>query len=505
MQCPSCRGILESNVRFCGHCGHQLPARADDWSDNQATTEMDGKQQARIVQELQDDDPFIGKTLNNRFHIESKIGEGGFGAVYRGTQKLTGRKVAIKVLHPDQSRDQHLLKRFQREGQVLCKLRDAHSVTTYDFDQTSDGLLYIAMELLEGRSLYDVFREETRLEWKRMIKILSEMCSSLGEAHELGIVHRDLKPENVYLEQRKGHSDFVKILDFGIAKVLHGDGAGGKATQLTATGQTLGTLEYMSPEQLMGKQLDGRSDVYALGVLTYEMITGRLPYPDAKGPAGLITAQLRQVPEPPSVACPAAQLPPSVDQLVLKMLAEDKADRFLDVGELRDACRSIMEGADSGRAQSETGPTLPMTGVPGLDINSGGNPANPGGPPARRPGPVAPGGVSGPRPSSSAVPPPRPGSSAGPPPRPGSQARMSPNPGNLPGATPYAPPPQTIDGMQSPLAQPYGGAQMPGVLPQAQPMTTAPVVQPSSSRLWLWIVLAIIVAGGVVGAVLALA
>src|SRR5204863_354989 len=172
----------------------------------------------------------------------------------------------------------------------------------------------IAMELLEGKSLHDVFHDEAPLAWPRILKVMAEMCSSLEEAHALGIVHRDLKPENIYLENRPGNPEFVKILDFGIAKVMRGDGiAGDMSPQLTATGQTLGTLEYMSPEQLMGKQLDGRSDVYALGVVAYEMITARLPFPDAKGPAGLITAQLKQTPQPPSTANPKANLPAQAD------------------------------------------------------------------------------------------------------------------------------------------------------------------------------------------------
>ncbi|HUS33458.1 MAG TPA: serine/threonine-protein kinase, partial [Kofleriaceae bacterium] len=255
------------------------------------------------------DEIYIGQTLNNRFKVESKIGEGGFGAVYRGIQLATGRKVALKLLHPEMTKDENLVARFRREGMVLCNLRDAHTITTYDFDQTPDGTLYIAMELLEGKSLHQIFHEQAPLDWKRMFKILIEMCSSLAEAHQQGIVHRDLKPENVYLESRPGNPEFVKILDFGIAKVMRGDSIDPQSPQLTATGQTLGTLEYMSPEQLMGKQLDGRSDVYALGVVAYEMITGRLPFPDAKGPAGLITAQLKQTPQPPSVANPKASLP----------------------------------------------------------------------------------------------------------------------------------------------------------------------------------------------------
>ncbi len=293
------------------------------------------------------DDVYLGQVLNNRFKIESKIGEGGFGAVYRGVQLATGRKVALKLLHPDMTKDDNLVARFRREGMVLCNLRDAHTITTYDFDQTPSGTLYIAMELLEGKSLHQVFHEEAPLDWKRVFKILTEMCSSLAEAHAQGIVHRDLKPENIYLESRSGNPEFVKILDFGIAKVMRGETIDPQSPQLTATGQTLGTLEYMSPEQLMGKALDGRSDVYALGVLAYEMITGRLPFPDAKGPAGLITAQLKQTPIPPSQACPQANLPRAADRAILKCLEKDKNNRYLDVSALAAALQEVISGQSS--------------------------------------------------------------------------------------------------------------------------------------------------------------
>ncbi len=301
---------------------------------------------------------YLGTTLNNRFKIESKIGEGGFGAVYRGTQLATGRKVALKLLHPEMTKDENLVARFRREGMVLCNLRDAHTITTYDFDQTNDGTLYIAMELLEGKSLHQVFHEQAPLEWRRMFKILIEMCSSLSEAHAQGIVHRDLKPENVYLESRPGNPEFVKILDFGIAKVMKGDSIDPQSPQLTATGQTLGTLEYMSPEQLMGKQLDGRSDVYALGVLAYEMMTGRLPFPDAKGPAGLITAQLKQTPMAPSAANPKANLPAAADRVILKCLEKSKENRHADVSQLAIAMQEVL---DQARDQSNPLATpLPM-------------------------------------------------------------------------------------------------------------------------------------------------
>ncbi len=314
-------------------------------------------------------DPQIGLTLNNRFKVEAKLGEGGFGAVYRGTQIQTGRKVAIKLLHPEMTRDDNLVARFKREGLVLCNLRDAHTITTYDFDQTADGTLYIAMELLEGRSLHQVFHDEAPIAWQRAMTTMAQMCSSLGEAHAQGIVHRDLKPENIFLEKRGNTPEFVKILDFGIAKVMRGEGSvDPNAPQLTATGQTLGTLEYMSPEQLMGKQLDGRSDIYALGVLAYELSTGRLPFPDAKGPAGLITAQLKQTPKAPSLVNPAGQIPAGVDRILLKCLEKDKNNRFADVNVLARAVQECMSAG--GQWGSDPVPVAPVA-KPGVETRKG--------------------------------------------------------------------------------------------------------------------------------------
>ncbi len=294
-------------------------------------------------------DAFIGKTLNNKFTVETKLGQGGFGAVYKGRQLVVGRDVALKVLHPQTARDPNLVARFKREGAVACNLRDAHTITTYDFDQTPDGTLYIVMELLKGKSLHDVFYEEAPLNWLRVFKILEQMCSSMGEAHVQGIVHRDIKPENIYLEERSGHPDYVKILDFGIAKIIRGDiGGGQSAPQLTATGQTLGTLEYMSPEQLMGKQLDGRSDIYAMGVVAYEMIVGHLPFPEANGPAELISAQLKKTPPLPSIALPGMGIPSGGDAVILRMLEKDRNKRYANVDDLNADLTAVINGLAPG-------------------------------------------------------------------------------------------------------------------------------------------------------------
>jgi len=310
-------------------------------------------------------DPFLGRTLNNRFVIESKIGEGGFGAVYRGRQLVVGREVALKVLHPEMARDPNVLARFRREGSVACNLRDAHTITTYDFDQTPEGVLYIAMELLKGRSLHDIFHHEAPLAWQRVFGVIEQVCSSLQEAHTQGIVHRDIKSENIYLEDRPGKPDFAKVLDFGIAKIVSGEmGQQQQSLQLTAMGQTLGTLEYMSPEQLMGKQLDGRSDIYAIGVVGYELMTGRLPFPDASGPAALIAAQLRRVPDPPSRV--RADIPPGVDAVILRMLEKDRNRRYADANDLRTNVLYVLQsgGAVPGQAAHVSAPAPVHTPAP---------------------------------------------------------------------------------------------------------------------------------------------
>ena len=372
VSCVYCGTALDPAARFCGACGRPIP----DSPSSPAAFEIDdtevtaaGKRRADSHSETLADtrspllpslvpsasDPYVGSVLKGRFQIESKLGEGGFGAVYRGVQLGTGRIVAIKLLHPDMTRDKNVVARFRREGQVLCNLRDAHTITTYDFDQTEDGTLFIAMELLEGRSLHDVFHTEAPIAWRRMVKFIAECCSSLSEAHQQGIIHRDLKPENIHLERRSGNPEFVKILDFGIAKVVHGEGFGnGDHPQLTATGQTLGTLEYMSPEQLMGKQLDGRSDIYGLGVVAYELLTGRLPYPDATGPAQLIAAQLKKIPGRPSESNP--RIPPGVDALILRMLEKSRDNRFANVEELRRACESLLAGGSDSRISAVSAP-----------------------------------------------------------------------------------------------------------------------------------------------------
>ncbi|HEX8950533.1 MAG TPA: serine/threonine-protein kinase [Polyangia bacterium] len=296
-----------------------------------------------------------GKLLNNRYLVEDKLGEGGFGAVYRATQTQMNRKVALKVLHAKMAKDPQVVGRFKREAQASSLLRAPHTVQVYDFDQSPDGLMYLAMEILQGRSLHAILAEDGPLPPARLVGVMDGIAESLGEAHGHGIVHRDIKPENIYLEQRPT-PDFVKVLDFGIAKIVSGEGLGGSTgPALTAAGQTLGTLEYMSPEQLMGAQLDGRSDLYALGILAYELVTGALPFV-CKTPGEMITAHLKTMPPPPSQAAPGSGIPPLLDQVILKLLAKKRDDRYRDTAELRGDLARLVRGETGAATAGASAP-----------------------------------------------------------------------------------------------------------------------------------------------------
>jgi serine/threonine-protein kinase len=294
-----------------------------------------------VAKKKDDGSDLKGKTLNNRYYVEDKIGEGGFGTVWRARQTQMDRVVALKVLHPRMAKDQQVVGRFKREAQASSHLRAPHTVQVYDFDQTPEGFMFLAMEMLSGRSLHSTLQNEGPLAPMRMVKIMDGISESLGEAHQNGIVHRDIKPENIYLEPQPT-PDFVKVLDFGIAKIVSGDGM--KGPQLTAAGQTLGTLEYMSPEQLMGQQLDGRSDIYALGIMSYELLTGRLPF-DAKTPTEMITGHLKTIPAPPSKFKP--DIPAELDAIILRCLEKNRDKRWANTAELRAALAPLM-GERSG-------------------------------------------------------------------------------------------------------------------------------------------------------------
>ncbi len=345
MTCTTCSASLPDGTAFCGTCGARTSKRRDS---------------------------LTGLLFDGRYRIEAKLAAGGFGSIYRATHVPTGSRVALKVLHPDLASDPMLNARFRREAAVLASLRDPHTIETYEHGQAADGTLYIAMELLTGRSLQAELRTQGPLPWWRMLAIMRGVCSSLIEAHALGIVHRDLKPANIHLEHRSGKPDFVKVLDFGIVKVLGNAnlaGLGGPdgedddddESAITRVGQAIGTLEYMSPEQIVGGEIDRRTDLYTLGVVAYEMITGRRPFADASGPTSLMTALMTREPVAPSTMFHRGCLPEAVDRLILRCLASDPEQRFADASELADAIDEALLAAATPVVFSRA-TTLPGSG-----------------------------------------------------------------------------------------------------------------------------------------------
>ena len=382
LSCPKCKATADADARFCGECGTALPqpAPVPRIVDPVGSRSTDRTRQApRLSPALGVPsavaaarsgpihaptpspmtreplpvslDSLVGRTLNNRYLIKRKIGEGGFGAVFEGMQVATERPVALKVLHPQSVSDPTVVARFRREAEACSKLRNSHTVIIYDFDQTEDGVLYLAMELVRGQSLQDIQRASGVIPVDRCLRILDQVAEALGEAHSKGIVHRDMKPENIMVEMREGE-DFVKVLDFGIAKIKAGDGAK-DAPALTAIGQTVGTLEFMSPEQLRGKPLDGRSDIYALGMVAYEMLTGGLPFQKSKSTTEIIQYHLQTPPPPPSSLKPEAEIPPVVDALVQKMCAKSCDERHVDTDELRQHIDECFGAMDQGETRNE--------------------------------------------------------------------------------------------------------------------------------------------------------
>jgi eukaryotic-like serine/threonine-protein kinase len=278
-------------------------------------------------------DSRVGALFGNAYRIDAKLAEGGFCAVYRVTHLPSGFELALKVLHADFAADPKIVARFRQESKVLANLHDPHTVTTFERGELRDGTLFIAMELLRGESLLDRFRRRGALPWREVLTILRGVCRSLAEAHGQGIVHRDLKPGNLHLEP----NDLVKVIDFGVAKV---HGRTGFDEELTTIGQTVGTLGYMSPEQLVSGECSQRSDIYALGVVAFEMICGRRPFHEANDPASLVTAMMTQPPPWPSSFL---ELPEMVDRLVLRCLERDPAHRFANIDELTRAIDHALQ------------------------------------------------------------------------------------------------------------------------------------------------------------------
>ncbi|AUX41392.1 uncharacterized protein SOCE26_028040 [Sorangium cellulosum] len=319
--CPQCANPCEQAHKFCPVCGFPI-------SEFNRTS----------------DDPLIGTTLPGNYVILELVGVGGMGRVYRAEQKALGRTVAVKIIHPHLLGDESASVRFITEARAASRLNHPNSVGVIDFGKNG-GQLYLVMEFLRGRDLARVVYEDGPLPFRRIVDILCQVLAALAEAHHLGIIHRDLKPENIVLEPMRSGGDFVKVVDFGLAKMK-----AEVSTNITSPGIVCGTPDYMAPEQGRGDPIDARSDLYACGVILFQLLTGRLPF-EAESPTQVVLMHLSLPPPDPALIAPEREIPEPLVEVTLKALEKDAARRFQSADEFASALRSAVGTFDtpSGR------------------------------------------------------------------------------------------------------------------------------------------------------------
>lgn len=287
------------------------------------------------------DDPLVGRTVGGSYTLQEIIGVGGMGRVYRAEQSMLGRTVAVKAIHPHLLGDDQTVARFYNEARAASRLNHPHSVSIIDFGRTDDGVLYLVMEFITGKDLAVIMHEEGPLPFRRVCHVLEGVLDALGEAHALGVVHRDLKPENIILRRFRSGQDLVKVVDFGLATIV-----GGSDTSITRPGLVCGTPDYMSPEQGRGEQVDGRGDLYSLGVVLFELLAERLPF-EADTPTKVVLRHLQDtVPDPREVA-PHRNVPPVLAEVVLRALAKSPDDRFQTAQEMLQALREAQQAMEA--------------------------------------------------------------------------------------------------------------------------------------------------------------
>jgi serine/threonine-protein kinase len=291
-------------------------------------------------------DALLGKTLANKYRIEERISEGGMGTVYRATHVLMEKTVAVKVLLPSLAADEKIVARFTREAKAASRISHPHALNVTDFGEAEDGVVFLVMEYLAGRTLKRVIREDGAMPLARATLIARQIAGALDAAHAEGVVHRDLKSDNIMLGETAG-GDWAKVLDFGIAKIIEPDG---HDPELTAPNLIIGTPQYMSPEQCsQASEIDARSDIYSFGVILYEMLVGHVPFAGESA----TSIMLKHLQEPaPSVLEERKDLPHAVGQVIARALSKRPEDRQQSAGELAEAFELAAAGESSAVAVS---------------------------------------------------------------------------------------------------------------------------------------------------------
>src|SRR6266436_4657825 len=340
--------MKDNQMKICPACGREYP-------NTMTICSVD----AAVLQKPSD--PLLGQTLAGKYRVEKLIKRGGMGAVYQGKHVLMDKTVAIKVLRPALAVDDDVVARLSREAKAASRISHPNAVSVTDFGESENGIVFLVMEYLEGRTLKEIIRSEGAMPLKRVVEIIRQVTGALDAAHGQGVVQRDLKSDNIMVSQTNG-GDWAKVLDFGIAKIQQP--ASVKDADLTAPNLVIGTPQYMSPEQCSQTHpLDARSDIYSLGVIIYEMLAGRVPF---TGESATIIMMKHVQDPPPSVLATRPDLPPAVDAVITRALAKVPADRFQTAGELFAALSNAAgEEVVAAPRSAATVPSVPV--IPAAD------------------------------------------------------------------------------------------------------------------------------------------
>jgi eukaryotic-like serine/threonine-protein kinase len=326
--CPTCSTEYPVTERFCPKDGTALRA---------STTES-----ANLV----------GAVIAERYHVLEKLGEGGMGQVYLAEHVKMGRRSAVKVMHPAMVHDANTIARFNREAANASRIDHPNVAGIYDFGETTDGLVYLAMQYVDGETLTQLVRANGALPVPRAVEIIRQAAEGLNAAHGLGIVHRDLKPDNIMVTKDRDGLDCVKVVDFGIAK-----GSAGRGQKVTKTGIVVGTPEYMSPEQLSGEEVDERSDLYSLALVAFNLLTGELPFPAESTQ----TSMIMRLTEPPRTLAemkPGVAWPADLEAVMSRALARQARDRYANTREFGRALHAAAASVPVPTAQMQRTVTM---------------------------------------------------------------------------------------------------------------------------------------------------